>query len=251
MMIMAVILEMLMAEAVVMTMGMMMQVVLVVVVVAVSCPCFAVTPNSHILELEEGSLRPDECRVTEVMRTLYLSLFGIRVAGQVSSLQSLETVEYLKIEFYEPSGPFQKYIYMDRGQAKVFLLALEPHPTGRTRPYSGFPTPGAGVVGMLPAVEGPSEQWPAARPAPGETAAPWPCAEYFGTDSFLLLKRDQPLQSPQFTSKFHQLLDPDFTTHQPGPAWATGYPETEDPWLISHLAGSPTDSTLISLSLFL
>lgn len=24
-----------------------------------ACPCFAVTPNSHILELEKGSLRPD------------------------------------------------------------------------------------------------------------------------------------------------------------------------------------------------
>lgn len=167
------------------------------------------------------------------------------------SLRSLETAEYLKIEFYEPSGPFQKYIYMDGGQAKVFLLAREPHPTGRARPYSGFPTLGAGVVRMLPAVEGPAEQWPAARPAPGETPSPWPCAEYFGTDSFLLLKRDPPSPSPQSTSKFHQLLHPHFTPLQPGPAWATAYPKTEDPCLISNLAASPVDSAFISLSLFL
>lgn len=92
-------------------------------------------------------------------------------------------------------------------------------------------------------------KWPAARPVLGQTPSPWPCAEYFNTDSFLLLTRDQPLQSPQSTSKFHQPLCPDFTVHQPGPAWAKEYPETENPCLMCSLAGWPADNAFISLSL--
>lgn len=61
--------------------------------------------------------------------------------GTSISHSGQETVEYLKIDFYEPSEPFQKYIYMDGGPAKVFILAPQPHPTGCSSPYSGFPTP--------------------------------------------------------------------------------------------------------------
>ena len=118
-------------------------------------------------------------------------------------LCGLETVEDLKIEFYEPSGPFQKYIYMDGGPANVFILAPQSHPSGCSHPYSGFPTP----LGMLPAGDGPVRtSGQQAALSWGRLPSPWPWTAFFVPDSLLLLMRNQPLQSPQPTGKCHQLL---------------------------------------------
>ena len=117
-------------------------------------------------------------------------------------LCGLETVEDLKIEFYEPSGPFQKYIYMDGGPANVFILAPQSQPTGCSRPYSGFPTP----LGCSQLELGLSEQGASRLPCPGGLPSPWPWTAFFVPDSLLLLMRNQPLQSPQPTGRCHQLL---------------------------------------------
>lgn len=176
------------------------------------------------------------CRVTKVVRTLYLSLFGIRTAGQVSPTLWLETVECLKIEFYEPPGLFPKYIYMDGSPGKVFLLAPWPPRTGCASTCSGFSTPWG--CSQLQRAVGTSGQLPA---RPGVTPSPWPCTGHFGADSFLLRTKSQPLS----TSKAQKPLYPDFTIPQPGPAWAQGHLETEGSRLISNVALVP-----LSLSVF-
>lgn len=226
-----IVLAMVIVVAVVVTVDMVMLLVLVVVMVvvaAVLCPYFVVTgAGKRIIEA-----RLSVCWVTEVVRTLYLSLFGIRTAGQGSPALWLETVEYLKIEFYEPPGPFQKYIYMDGGPVKVFLLAPWPPPAGCASTCSGFPTPWG--CSQLQKAVGTSGQLPARL---GVAPSPWPCTGHFGTDSFLLRTRSQPLQSPPSTSKANQPLYLDFTVPQPGPTWTQGHLETEGSHLIANLAG--------------
>lgn len=158
---------------------MLMGAMLVVVVASGLMSAFCHLRQFHLLERERDSLRPDCVCVADRggERLVFESLWHQGCRTSISH-SGRETVEYLKLEFYEPSEPFQKYISVDGGPAKVFI-----------RPHGLTPLDAPALTQDFPHHEGCSQweracqnKWPAAL-SWGGLSASWPCAEFFRADS--------------------------------------------------------------------